>query len=331
MVYPDVKTATIITTDKCTACCAECCFQCSPKNTNILSLKEITEFIDKCNYNFANIKNIIFTGGECTLLGDDLIKAINYAHTLGFGTRVVTNAWWASTNHFAENYIKKLKKAGLDEINYSTGDNHQEFIPFNNIINATKASSNEKLTTVISIESFDEAKFSRYTAFENKTFNKVMSSQNKNYIHILDAVWIPFHNDINYTHKNFSPTYAGCESLLTFIGLFPDKSIRGCCGLTLNYIEAMNLGLLNQINIFKKFNEQYQDFLKIWIYVDGPEAVYDFCINNCSTLNRNSKLIHSCQFCAEIYNNEKIKEVLKNNWEKKVDDVMFRYAIKVNK
>lgn len=40
---------------------------------------------------YSSIKVLVFTDGECTLLGDDLFKSIRYATNKGLLKRIVTN------------------------------------------------------------------------------------------------------------------------------------------------------------------------------------------------------------------------------------------------
>lgn len=81
---------------------------------------------------------VIFTGGECTLLKEDLFEAINYASSLGLATRVVTNGYWAKTDESAKEMVERLVSAGLTEINFSAGDEHAKFVPLDRIVHAVK-------------------------------------------------------------------------------------------------------------------------------------------------------------------------------------------------
>lgn len=330
MFYPKVTTATIVTTDRCTAQCKECCFQCSPQKMNTLSLYDIKTFISRVIENFRDVKSIAFTGGECTLLKDDLLAAISFCNSLGLRTRIVTNGWWAESMQKASLYIKKLKENGLTEINFSTGDNHQEYVPFQYIVNASKAACDSHLITVITIETFNEASFKRKNALKNQDFYDLVMSENGKYLTILDSLWIPFHENIKYTYSPCREPTRGCDSLLTYIGLFPDRTIRACCGLTLDYLDSMIIGKLDDVNIKDKYVSQFNDFLKIWIYVDGPERIYNYCLSIDKSLDRDPLLVHSCQFCAELYNNIKLRQILMETWQTVVEEVMFRYAVKVN-
>ena len=89
-------TLTLITTYRCTASCPNCCFNCSPSpvNKKTMTIQEIKSYIALVKKTFPSIKVVVFTGGECTLLNDDLYEGISFAKKLGLSTRIVTNGHW---------------------------------------------------------------------------------------------------------------------------------------------------------------------------------------------------------------------------------------------
>lgn len=92
---------------------------------------------------------VIFAGGEPTLLGETLLKAIRLCKQHGVGTRIVTNAYWAGTPKAALERLKALREAGLDELNISTDDYHQPFIRLQNVKNAYEAARTLDFSAVV--------------------------------------------------------------------------------------------------------------------------------------------------------------------------------------
>ncbi len=130
---------TISPTHKCTAACSNCCFACSPKISHILDNEKIFNYIDETISCFPSIKVLVITGGECFVLGKKLNEIIKYAKKLNLLTRVVSNGFWAKTYDIAYKKLYELKKIGLTEINFSTGDNHIEFVSVENVVNGVRA------------------------------------------------------------------------------------------------------------------------------------------------------------------------------------------------
>lgn len=55
------------------------------------------------------------------------------------------------------------------------------------------------------------------------------------------------------------------------IVLTPHNKVASCCGLTMEHIPEMKMGKYIEGSLEKYFNNQLRDFLKIWIWVEGPE------------------------------------------------------------
>ncbi|MFD2306851.1 radical SAM protein [Enterococcus termitis] len=337
MKRPYVVTAAILTTDKCSAACKECCFQCTPKNNNRLSLEEMKLFIDELVNDFHEVNSVVFTGGECFLLNEDLYSIIEYSTSKGLATRCVTNGFWGKDKNRALETVKKLKECGLIELNFSTGDNHQEWVPFQNIVNASLAALQFDISVVISVENHSSAVFKIEDVYKNKEIEDFMKKNEKpELFSVISSLWIPFHKDVSYSY-NFKidkseekqeSVIRGCDSILEYIGLNPKNEVISCCGLTISYIDSMNLGKLNDNSLLSLYKEQLDDFLKIWIWVDGTEYIYNK-ITTSLNIEKNENLVHPCQFCAEIYNNKLLTSYFEQIKDEDVLEVLNKYHVKL--
>src|SRR5690606_15686786 len=70
-------TVTVLTTDKCTAECRHCCMNSGPSRASRLSYEQMESALDQL-FRQYDIQVVVFAGGEPTLLGDDLLKAIHF-------------------------------------------------------------------------------------------------------------------------------------------------------------------------------------------------------------------------------------------------------------
>ena len=151
-------TLTVIPTFKCTAACRDCCFECSPKVDDRIDSDELLDIIFKAKNTFSSLKLLVVSGGECFLLGDDLEKIVKESKKYGFAVRCVTNAYWALNEIVANKKIIAMKKSGLSELNISTGNNHSQYVPVENVIYAAYASVVCGIQTTIVIESAEDRK-----------------------------------------------------------------------------------------------------------------------------------------------------------------------------
>jgi organic radical activating enzyme len=102
------------------------------------------------------IRCVVFAGGEPWLLKSELLKSIQYLADEGINSRMVTNASWAINNDKADKVLKKLKDAGLDELNLSADDYHLPFIPLENVLTVWNCSKTYDFSTVLITVSRDE-------------------------------------------------------------------------------------------------------------------------------------------------------------------------------
>jgi len=129
---------TVMTTSSCTARCAHCLVRSGPERDDTLNYDQIVAAVEQ-THTAGRLAVVVFAGGEPTSLGDELLDAIAYVNSLGIGTRLVTNASWATDEHSAAAMVRQLREAGLDEINFSADDFHLPFIPLQCVVNAWHA------------------------------------------------------------------------------------------------------------------------------------------------------------------------------------------------
>lgn len=320
----------IVATFKCTAQCRECCFECSPNIEERLSLEDIKAFIDEiCK--FKNIQILVWSGGECFLLGEDLRKGIEYANRKGVSSRCVTNGYWATTLEKAKDELRILKHLGLKELNLSTGDDHQEFVPLENILNAIVAGAQLHIVTVVAIETSATAKFKADDLKMHPFFiEQIEKKKLSKYVKIMNAVWVSFHSDRIFEYDEDSKEYRnsqGCNTLFDSICIAPDKTILGCCGLCVEHIPELALGKFDGKNLGEKYEEQKEDFIKIWLAVEGPHAIIDQVKRWCPLIEI-PKFHHMCQACAYIYQSKDIQKVIVEHYYEMYEEIRDRFAAK---
>src|SRR5262249_34967627 len=102
---------TILPTYRCTAACEQCCFESNPHVQGRIPLERILGYIDQAADDFPTLRLVVFSGGECFLLRDDLDAAIARATARGLATRCVTNGYWATSPRAARERIAPLYDA----------------------------------------------------------------------------------------------------------------------------------------------------------------------------------------------------------------------------
>ncbi len=322
-----------ITTNKCTAACKNCCFSCNPKNKERLELSEMMDYIEQATTAYPTIKILVLSGGECFTLGKDLLSIIEFGNKKGLITRVVTNAYWAVSFKAAYKKLHALQEAGLKELNISTGDEHQHFVPYDSIVNAIIAGMKLSLEIVVNVECSEISTFTSVCFFNDSRLKKYQGCPN---LRILSGVWIAFKKSTAVENKKSDKhgfcipkmfRQRRCDSLFNTISIDCYHQMNACCGLTLDYIPYLHLGDLKKYSLSFLYERQFNDFLKLWLYIDGPAKILSYCAKMRNKQIDNIDDMHLCQICAEIFKERENIEIVKNNIKDLQTDVFLKYKL----
>jgi organic radical activating enzyme len=274
-IFRGPRTLSVMPTFRCVANCASCGTLSNPRVKTELSLQAIIECVREAKR--LNFVNVVFTGGEATLCWKKLLKAIRETKRLGMMTRLVTNAHWATSPNKALKKIQILKKAGLDEINFSTGDEHAKFVPLPNIINAIAASISNQFKPAIMIEERTGRKITKKIILHHPEICKFVSTD-ENCLTITESPWMPldpftvekYQNSITANYNNLD-AFTGCDTVLQSLTLLSDGEISTCCGFGTRLIPELIVSNINKPDFLTAAIENTEnDFMKIWLHYEGP-------------------------------------------------------------
>lgn len=320
------KNLTILGTYKCTAECKECCFQSSPRLTQRLTIDQIKKSIVEAKSSFPSIEVVIFSGGEIFLLKEDLYQAIDFANKQGLSTRCVTNAFWGKSPSRSEKTVERLLKAGLTEINISTGSDHQEYVPFSSVENASQALVKAGIRTVVTIEADKSTTDCYGKAMRSTVFSELISNY-PDLFWIQCNSWMPFSHDYEERESGLEKNsiFGGCDQLFSNIVITPYGKIAACCGLTFEHIPEMTLGDIETNSMIDLYTKSQSDFMKIWLKVDGPATILRRLYGE-EVEEELSTVKHICQACVVLHKHPKVRNEIKKRYKEFVPEVLARYA-----
>ncbi len=323
-------TLSVITTYKCTAACEHCCFGCDSEETESIPPENIRKYIQQAT-EIPSIKVVVFTGGECFMLGKELDNCVKCATDLGFMTRFVSNGYWATSREAARRRLEKLVACGLREANFSTGEQHAEYVRPEYVRNGAIAAAELGLTTLIMVEAFGESKFD-FDAFTNDPdFQRHIQSGT---IVLKISPWMKFHGPHKIT---YTPTYlaqmennrnmgTGCPTALKVLAVMPSEHLCLCCGLTLHQIPEMWVGSLRQKTIKEILAGVRDDFIKIWIHLYGPDAILRYAQKLDPSIKGPHQQAHTCDVCRFVYRDERIMRLVKANPPPNMREIVAQYS-----
>lgn len=309
------STLSLITTFRCTAACPSCCFGCSPKASSVtMSLRSMRCYIDAAVEAFGEtLKVVVFTGGECFLLGLRLRLAIAYASHRGLSTRVVTNGYWATSVERAVRTLRVLQRCGLNEINFSTGAGHQRWVPQNRVVNGCVAAARLAMPCVVNVEQHGPEDEGYRLFVEDARIAELLAQRDKGELPSLFAVmagvWMEQGAGVarKGTKRPVVPsTMRGCDALFDAVSFSPMGELYACCGLTAKRNRHLSLALPRYPNgedLREAWDRFAEDFLLLWIYAEGAASIYSRCLQRSGETAAVNGM-HSCAVCQMLFHEE---------------------------
>lgn len=334
-IHPQILT--ILATYKCTAACENCCFGSNPFLTKRISLEDIKSFIEE-GLRFQFLKLVVFSGGECFLLGDDLVEAVRFASEKGMRTRCVTNGYWAVSMEAGRRRLQELKKAGLNELNVSTGDFHQKWVPEQSVVNAACLGIELEMdSTLIMVELQKKRRVTAASLLKNQYLKRLWDSTSREKFQIIQSPWMPMlvdevidQPDGLMLNKNNLNRKKGCDSIFSTAVITPDNQVGLCCGLTREQIPELSItwkkGYLEQ-----QIEEATKDFIKIWIYVDGPEKILAWAASKNPEIEWENRYAHHCHVCLRLFKDSLVQDTILKHYRERIEDVLWRYNLSLQK
>ncbi|MEP7295828.1 MAG: radical SAM protein [Burkholderiales bacterium] len=282
--------------------------------------------IDDAKTEFPNLAMVIFSGGECFMLKDELYKTITYATSVGLKTRCVTNGFWGARIDSATRIVDILGDAGLTECNISTGVDHQQWVPFQSVRNCAEQLTRSGIRTVITVEK-DTAESRCWVEVTEDAELAALMNMSPGVLTLQCNTWMPFKADSAARGNSTNPSLEqGCGQLFSNFVVTPYREVAACCGLTFEHIPEMKLGTYSSGSIASRIDELADDFLKIWIHLDGPKNVVRAILGTSHAGIEGA--VHICEACAILHQDPALREGLKKNYQRFVADVMGRFSVK---
>lgn len=309
----------IMPTQQCTAQCGSCGTESHPGVRTRLEREDIIQAIRMAAAD--QFRLVVFTGGEATLRLRDIQAGIAEAKSLGLKVRLVTNGWWGKSETLALEMMSRLSDAGLDEINFSTGDEHVQFVSLRSLHRAVKAALDKNLDPLVMIEVHDGAGLTAAALKSAEAFSS-LSQRDWNRIELLESPWMPLNpEDISvYPPGHLVDRFnvhskSGCDSIFSTHTLRPDRTVSICCGLGINRLDDLHIGKLDDApSSFKPMAAAAEDDLvKLLIREIGPERLLNEAHALDPEIEWEAKYAHKCQACIKVFSDHRVRQIVDRN------------------
>ena len=318
-IYKGARSLSVMLTYACPAACKDCGTVSSPNDKNHVDLPTVLSAIDQAaGLQFANV---VFTGGEATLRWDDLLASIRHAAGKGLKTRLVTNAHWATSPEESLKYVRLLIDAGLDELNFSTGDEHIRFIPLEHVAYATAAALTQPISVSVMIELRAERQVNKEKFLSHPVIQS-LPAEVVGRVNIFESPWMPLSPSRREQYPEGMAVDAknvhvkkGCDSVLQTYVLAGDGRVAACCGLGMRLIKELNVGQARGEDFLARAVEDSEsDFFKVLLHYRGPEKILAWAASKNPEIKWEGMYAHKCQACLRLYQDPAVREVVKQHY-----------------
>lgn len=328
------RSITIETTNRCTAACRHCNMRSGPDRGGTLSWDQLRHIINEVFSELDEIDVVVFAGGEPTLLGADLHKAIALCKEHGAVTRIVTNAFWATSPEAAQATVAELRAAGLDELNISTDDYHLPFISLQRLRWAFEAAFEAGFMSValancagpqswLTAERLDQgfgqaAMHRRYDPDGN--LNEQRWALGETMLMLSNAKVQRIGRGIDRIQDSELPPleagesladYGGCPWALRSAAISPSGHLLSCCGFELEDNPILDYGDLNERPLSELLDRADGDLITNMIAILGPPRIKEILEQHWPDEVSFPRTYNSyCEVCSDLVGVEQNRRAL---------------------
>jgi len=327
-----IRSLCFLATYQCNAQCDYC--ECGPKLRQRLSLDEMIGYMDQAAA-LGTVGQVVFSGGEATMIGDDLFAAIEHADRLGWLTRVVTNGWWGHTRPRADAFLGRLRDAGLTELNISVDDLHQAWIPLERVKNCVLACVDSGFKCLIVHKESREPQITKEHLERTFGVDLVDFDSTKTYTDeeecrlFVTGPIVPVGREPEpETLMPLRSAACGrsCGSILRDVVIDPHHRFLVCCGIVSKGIPELTLQDLRTAPLIDVIDEANQDLILNWLALEGPASIARFITEQDPSVTFEPNYVGICHLCNDIFTRPDTREVLHANAAKARDRIAMHRA-----
>jgi hypothetical protein len=312
----------------CTAQCRHCGTLSGPQANGRLPLPLQLAAIRQASA--MGYEEVVFSGGEPTLAGDELLIAMRAVAALGLRLRLVTNSHWATTPETARQLAAAFAGAGLHHATLSTGDEHARFVPIDRVLNAARALLEYGIGASIIVESTAAGRLNAATVSALMKFQEIVRDFPDACIEVKDAIWSALspNRSLGYpagVAANLANLQerGGCDELFRITTIQADGTISPCCGLGIRTTRDLRLGHIADVSLAEADHLARANPLIRWVAAEGPERVLAAAALRDETVAWQDRYAHRCQACVRVLRDRQARRAAEDCLPEKQTQIAF--------
>lgn len=303
----------------CPVKCRFCGVHAGPHRKDRMQLAFMKKMIDEGQC-LGTLELVVLTGGEPFLLGEDLYAIVHYASQKHLLTRIVSNAYWATSRERAKNILMRLKDHGLTEINFSCDDFHQEFIPLEHIRWASEAAAELGIPALLAVKGIKNSRINPVYLeefFERKLTRFEQGKKNPRNFVFSYGVTVPVGwgcdtiTDTELLWPEDDVLWQGpCQSVLENIVINPNGDVSVCCGIGSDGVPETVIGNAHERPLVNILSDANDDLILNWLALEGPYGIMRFVQKKACHLTFKLRYVSTCHLCHDLFSREEVRAAI---------------------
>lgn len=302
----------ILPTDYCPLNCAHCAIQDKTKPRCDLDMDVIEQLIHDAPEQQFSI-SIISGGGEPMAVNEATLNRILQASSReNLYPKMTTNAYWATSLDEACRRLQPLVENGLKHIVLSISEEHQEYVKYDNILNAVKAANSLNLKCNLYLTSLNVKTNPLKSLVRFFTSN----GQAPPYIHT-EYYYIPFGNaGTNFDWSDFqligvSNLQGSCPSAGNNICVHPNGAVTFCAMVFSLHVPALHIGNVYHDSLANIMEKVHNNCLVQWFSKYGVTNLKEIVESN-TDIRLADRYVNICHLCCDLLRNPKVLQFLRH-------------------
>jgi MoaA/NifB/PqqE/SkfB family radical SAM enzyme len=300
----------ILLTNYCPLNCAHCAIHDQAQKRCDLNMDIVEQLIHDSSTQQFSI-SIISGGGEPMAVKETVLTRILQASSKGnLYPKMTTNSYWATSFDEACYRLRPLVDSGLRHLVLSVSESHQEYVKYDNILNAVRAANTLNL------------KCELYVSTLNIRTNPLQSilQHFKEHHHIPPLIhagyyFIPFGNaEANFDLSDFQLTdianlQGACPSAGNNICVHPSGAVTFCAMVFAPHVNALHVGNVYHDHLADIMQKVENNKLIQWLSEYGIVALKELVEKN-TDIRFANQYVNICHLCCELLRNPKVLQFL---------------------
>jgi hypothetical protein len=225
--------------------------------------------------------------------------------------------------------MASLRRAGLDEIVFSTGTFHQKFVPAERVVHGARAAARAGIAARVSIEECDQSHVD-----DAMLRAELRDPIERGMLAISRDPWIADaggRGAARLSHERLRAAdgvdaRGGCAVVMTTVSVTPDQELIACCGFPLEELPGLRIGSIAERSLADVLRTAPNDALKMFLHVAGPAGIAEFVARYEPGYTLPGSPVSICEACTALQRDRRAMRIAAEHVGEIAGELAARFA-----